>query len=405
MDNQEVSALVDLGSNKLRCQIFYYEDNIFKSIANIERDSNGIKNSEIINFDQALNSIRKIIAEAEKVANKNIEDIYIIFDPINSITSRLTKFKNMDGSKIEKEDVNFILRESKNEIENNSKNFKLIHMFNHKYIVDKKTFPSIPLNIYCDQLSIENIFYSVPTNILKNLTEVFKECDLKVKKYISSSYATGIYLFNEHQLDTGCCLIDLGYEKTTLALFRNSSLLRTITFPVGSNHITKDISKICYLSEIESEKIKTDFFLYKNLTGDEKDNEYLNTKYFINSKFRKISLTFLKDIMSSRINEILSLISKEINLEDNFGLIKQNIIFIGGGRKILDLMGEIKIDTQNSFFNASPTPLVQHDLKNTTLIFEATKNLLINGWPTEAVATNANKKKYPLFARIFDVFR
>ena len=197
----------------------------------------------------------------------------------------------------------------------------------------------------------------------------------------------------------------MGYEKTTVALFRNSSLLRTISFPIGSNHITKDISKICYLSETESEKIKTDFFLHKGLIYDEIDHEYLNAKYFINSKFRKISLTFLKDIISSRINEILTIVAKEIKVEDNFSLIRANIIFVGGGMGILNSINDIKIDSENSFFSSAQTITKEYDHKNTTLVFEATKNLLINGWPSEAIAINIIKKKHRLFANIFDIFR
>ena len=76
---------------------------------------------------------------------------------------------------------------SKNKIENNDKRLKQIHMFNYKYNIDNKIFKELPSNIYCDKFSIENIFVSIPKNILKNISQVFHSCDLEIDKFISSS--------------------------------------------------------------------------------------------------------------------------------------------------------------------------------------------------------------------------
>ena len=63
----------------------------------------------------------------------------------------------------------------------------------------------------------------------------------------------------------GSILIDMGYEKTSLGLFKNFALIHSITFPVGINHVIKDISKVCSLSLEESEVIKNNInFSFKN---------------------------------------------------------------------------------------------------------------------------------------------
>ena len=45
-------------------------------------------------------------------------------------------------------------------------------------------------------------------------------------------------------------LIDIGSEKTCLGLFKNLALVHSITFPIGADHITKDISQVCSLDLI-----------------------------------------------------------------------------------------------------------------------------------------------------------
>ena len=51
--------------------------------------------------------------------------------------------------------------------------------------------------------------------------------------------ALGICCFTQDQIDYGCGIVDIGYEKTSIALFKDSSLVRASSFPIGSNHITK----------------------------------------------------------------------------------------------------------------------------------------------------------------------
>jgi cell division ATPase FtsA len=79
----------------------------------------------------------------------------------------LTKFKKTSGSKIEKNDVSFLLKEAKKQVELNDSRLSNIHIFNYKYVVDNKLFKDLPFNIYVDQFSQENVFLGVPKNILR----------------------------------------------------------------------------------------------------------------------------------------------------------------------------------------------------------------------------------------------
>ena len=93
MNGKNINAIIDLGSSNLKCEIFSFENNIIKSIAKVEKNSFGFKNSYIVNFEKACSSIRNIVSETEKQASVNLDNISIIFDPIDSITTRYTKFK------------------------------------------------------------------------------------------------------------------------------------------------------------------------------------------------------------------------------------------------------------------------------------------------------------------------
>lgn len=406
MSEENLNCLIDLGSKKIKCSLFKYEDDQSKLIAFYEKETKGIHNSIIINFNEASNSIRSVVSEIEKQANLNINKISVLIEPIETLVTHLTKFKKMEGSKIEKEDINFLLRESKKQIEKNDKNMTQIHMFNSKYLVDNKIFHEIPINIFCDQLSLENTFISIPKNILKNISEVFHNCELKIDRFISSSYANILNLFNESNLKQGCGVVDIGYEKISIGLFKNFSLYKILIFPIGSNHITKDVSKICYLNEHEAEIIKLDTSLFTK-KNDNENNIFLSDKFFVKSKFRKISMKFIKDVVNSRVKEIIKLIFKELKNIDGFQIIKNNLVFVGEGSKVINLGKILNDDFKNVDFSVElDNSYVQNKAKENMnkLTCHSGQNLLVNGWSKEAIATAETNQKKGLFTRFFEIF-
>ena len=407
MENKKVIAVIDLGTSNLKCAIFSLNNNGLPELIGFsKKKSKGIHNSIITHLNDAIDSIRSCLGEAEKSSQTSLSKINILIDPTEIITTRLTKFKKINGSKIEKDDASFLLKEAKKQVELNNSRLSNIHIFNYKYIVDNKLFKDLPFNIYVDQFSQENVFLSVPKNILKNITEVFHSCDIEIDKFISCSYALGISCFNQDQIDYGCGIVDMGYEKTSLAVFKDSSLVHASSFPIGSNHITKDISRGCYLSEIESELIKKDISIINNLDEELNNNGFLLDKYFSETKFRKISSKFAKDIISARLDEILNKILKEINFLRT-GSIKQNLIFTGEGSRLNDLKRIVNSKLLNyisdsSLNNLEPFTNIDREL----LACYGAVKILTEGFVSEAIAipNKSQKNKNGFFARIFNIF-
>jgi len=308
----------------------------------------------------------------------------------------------MEGNKIDKSDINFLLRESKKNVEKNDKNFSQIHIFNNIYKVDEKIYKELPINIFCNKLSVENIFVSLPLNILKNINAVFNYCNLEINKFISSSYASGIYLFDKQNLQEGCVIIDIGFEKTSVAIFQNYSLIKLSVFPIGSNHISKDISKVCYLNQEEAEKIKLDYLLSNKLDKNNSNIDYLPEEYFIFSKYRKIPLNFIHDIISSRVEEIMQQIIKQMNIID-LKNINQRLFFIGGGSGIVKNIEKINSGFDNSLFKNFDI-IDNNEINLNSINCISGQNLFLNGWPSEAVGIPMQDQKKGIFTRFFELF-
>ena len=113
-------------------------------------------------------------------------------------------------------------------------------------------------------------------------------------------------------------LLNIGKQKSNISIFSNLSFVYYESFNFGTDIIMSDISKVCSLKHEIVKKIFNEI----NFDGiSAKDNEYLDKKYF-NGEIRKISISHLHDIVSSRIEEIMDIIfNKNINIRN---IIKNN---------------------------------------------------------------------------------
>jgi len=409
MNSEEAIGVIELGNVKIKCVIFAenWEDKseILSSSIN---DSAGIHNGVIVNLDKASSVIRACISDAEKKAGISLKKINVIIEQPEFLCTKLSKEKKNNGSKIYKADIEFLLKEGKKQITLNDESHSIIHIFNHSYIVDGKIFLEEPIDVYADKLSHQMTFVTAPKNNIKNIIQAFINCDIEVERFISCTFALAIELLNEKDLSNGAALIDLGFEKTSLGLFKNLALTNSTTLPIGINHIVKDISKVCSLTIDESKNILRDFdFSFKNNSKFFDGDDYLRKAYFKNSNFRKISKSLLLNIVKERINEIFEIIKKNMSLSEFSQSFGTKTFIAGGGSNLHNI--EIFC---TEFFDEGVYKLGKIDKENNkdeSLDFFfaclGAIKLIKNGWETEAIPKMSRKytEKKGFFAKIFGI--
>ena len=407
MSSENPKGIIELGTLSLKCIIFKIgQKNDYEILSTSTILSEGIHNGVIININKATNSIRSCVSDAEKKAQISLKKINVIIEQPEFLCTNFSKTRKIGGSKIDKDDIEFLLKESKKEVLINDNKQSIIHIFNHNYIVDKKSFVEEPINVYADSLFHEMTFITMPKNNLKNINQSFVDCDIEVERIFSSTFVLGAELFNSNQLKFGSALIDIGHEKISLGLFKNFAMIHSTTIPIGINHITKDISKVCSLEfeEAESIKNKIDFsFNQKNQLFDQED--FLKSIYFTNTSFRKISKNLLFDITKERLNEIFSKIKKELTFIDTNLNFSKNLYITGGGSNLINFN-----EYCSNFFrsdvkklNKSSSNEKKYHLEEKFHSCLGALKIIKDGWETEAIPESAEKygEKLGFFARIF----
>ncbi len=307
MNSEDLIGIIELGNINIKCLIFKINSNNESEILSTSiTSSEGIHNGVVINLTKASNKIRSCISIAEQKAEVLIQKINVIVEQAEFLCTKLSKYRKINGSKIYKDDIEFLLKEAKKQVILNDDKQSIMHIFNHNYIVDGKTFNEEPIDVYANYLSHEMTFITMPKNNIKNIYQAFIDCDVEVERFISCTFALSVKLLNDNELQLGSIMIDMGSEKTSLGLFKNLALVHSITFPIGVNHVIKDISKVCSLTLEESAHIIRKInFSFENNKELFDENGYLKNNYFDDSCFIKISKSLILNIIIAILNEIL----------------------------------------------------------------------------------------------------
>ena len=399
-------GIIELGNINLKCLIFQInKNNSSEVLSTAITPSEGIHNDVVVNLTKASNAIRLSIGSAEKKAKISLKKINVVFEQPDFLCTKFSKHKKIDGSKIHRHDIEFLLKEAKKQLILNDKNQSIIHIFNHNYIVDGKIFMEEPIDVFADSLSHEMTFITVPKNNLKNINQVFIDCDIEIERLISHTFTLGVKLLNVRELQLGSALINLGYKKISLGLFKNLALVHSVTLPIGTDHITNDISKVCSLNLDETKIIRNNIdFSFKNNQNLFDQDDFLKNTYFIDSNFRKISKNLILNVIKARLDEILEILKKQLIVPGfnlNSGI---NFLLTGEGSNLLNLEKYCE-----NFFRLSTKKISQNNIENDN---DFEKNfasslgalkIIKDGWETEAIPEirEKNIEKIGFFAKIF----
>ena len=384
--------IIELDNDKIKYAVFKTNEDLdYKLLTNKISKNAGIKKGKIFDFEYSTKIINNDLHEIEKNVNRVFKNITVVLNQKDIFCTNLCGFKKLNGSKVEKRDLDYILNEAKNSVSGNQKNNSILHILNSNFILDKTKQDKAPLNIFGDHLSLHMTFVSIPDNNLKNIKEIFNHSDLKIERIISKPFAENINLLNSNKKLKNFISINIGNELSTISLCQDSSLVFFKTFPFGSNSIYNDINQLCSLSKNEAK------IVIENL-GNNKST-YIDKKFFINSDYKKLSLNHFKEIINARVKEMIDYTfnnNKDINYyEKKIG--KINIFFEDINiyknlgeifKKYIDVKDE-KIFVENFTYNDFGT------------LYGAAE-LIFKGWPNEALPLSIKKKS--IISGFFDRF-
>ena len=349
--------------------------------------------NRISDLENNFNLIKENIYLIEKKLNFTINEVVLIIDNFDLSFVNVTGFKKLNGSQVLRENITYIINTLKSCIDQIESKKTVLHIFNSQYYLDNKKIENLPIGLFGDLYTHELSFALINTNDYKNLTTIFEECNLKIKKILIKSFIKGANTSdNNKNIDT-FFQIKIGRNTSRIFYFENNALKYIQELKFGINIVINDISKITFLKKDTVENILNKIELKEGIL----DSELIEKEFFNVESYRKIKKKLIYEIALARIQEISEiLLSKNINLK-HFNKISK-IIFLefDHGLKLQSLKEIYKsIFSFNRSFN-----LIFLENLTTDSLFSTANKLVHFGWKKEAIPITQFKKS--LIARFFD---
>ncbi|MCJ7617240.1 MAG: cell division protein FtsA, partial [Desulfobacterales bacterium] len=177
-----------------------------------------------------------------------------------------------------------------------------------------------------------------------NIVKCANRSGLDVCDIVLESLASGEAVLAEEEKELGTGLIDLGGGTSDLAIFCNKNIRHTFVLALGGNNLTNDLAIGLHAPLGEAEKIKKKYgtCIAKNISSE----ETIEVQGMGGRKPRKLSRQILGEILEPRMEEIFTLINREIYRAGMEKLISSGIVLTGGSA----LLGDVA-ELAESIFN------------------------------------------------------
>ncbi|MCL2760033.1 MAG: cell division protein FtsA [Desulfuromonadales bacterium] len=327
---------LDIGTTKICAIIGSVSEDGIDIVGIGTSPSNGLRKGVVINIDSTVQSIRKAVEEAELMAGCEIKSVFagIAGGHIKGINSQgVIAIKNKEVSP---EDVKRVIEAAKAIAIPMDR--EVIHILPQEFIIDDQDGIREPLGMSGVRLETK---VHIVTGAAASAQNIVKSCNrsgLDVADIVLEQLASSEAVLSPDERELGVALIDIGGGTTDIAIFMDGAIKYTSVLSLGGNQLTNDIAVGLRTPMAEAEKIKQKYgCCLASIVGKD---ETIEVPSVGGRKPRILSRQLLAEILEPRVEEIFTLVNREIVKSGFEDMIASGVV-ITGGSTILEGMPEL----------------------------------------------------------------
>lgn len=273
--------------------------------------SRGVLKGEVIDLEKAAEDVREALAQAEDMADVEIEAVYLAIsgNHIRALNNRGVHSIPTVDREITVEDVQEALRNAKGN--NCPAGYEIVDSVRQDFCVDYHSVYDNPVGVVGSRIEASvHVIQGSSRRIEQSRRAVEGPTPVRVEKAVFSGLASALAVLTSEQKDLGALVLDVGGGTTEFALFQKGLLRHSGVLAVGGDHVTNDLSlgldiplslaeelKISLGSAVSEPGVRATFHTIPGTQGLPE---------------RRISLSHLRRIMSLRWEETLDFVAREL---------------------------------------------------------------------------------------------
>jgi len=321
---KHVYTSIDIGSDTVKVVVCELFNNKLNLLAASSVKSRGIKKGLITDGHEASISLKKALTDVEDMLGIKIKKV------LATIPNYFSEFVIVKGKidlnneeEITGEDISNVFKVAMDSKDKGNK--EVVTVIPIDFSVDDKAGIKDPKGLKGNYLATRAVMVLTPRKNILSVTSLLENCGLEVVD-ISLNSIGDIYSIRDKDIkDKVGAVINIGHETTSISLYNKGIIVNNSMIGVGGKNINNDISYIYKLKHNDAAKIKEKFALAHKKYASKNDSYDITNKLEEDIKINQFEVS---EVVMARIEEILVLARKEINV-----LTKRDVdyILITGG--------------------------------------------------------------------------
>ena len=318
---------LDIGTTKICAVVGEVSSSGIDIVGIGTHPSVGLRKGVVVNIESTVNSIKKAVEEAELMAGCEIRSVYA------GIAGGHIKAFNSHGviavksREVTRTDIERVIEAAKAVAIPMDR--EVIHVLPQEFIVDDQDGIQDPLGIAGVRLEVKVHIITGAVTSAQNIVRCANKAGLDVIDIVLESIASSETVLTPEERELGVGLVDFGGGTTDLAIFANNCIKHTAILALGGNNLTNDIAIGLRTPHMAAEKIKKTYGCC--LTSMIDKEETIEVPSVGGRKPRNLSRQILGKILEPRVEEIFSLVNREIVKSGYKDLLASGLVITGGG--------------------------------------------------------------------------
>jgi len=326
-DTRNLLVALDIGTSKIVTLVAEVtaEGNL-NLIGMGSHASRGLKKGAVVDIESTVTAIQRSLEEAELMADVKIREVLtgIAGSHIRSFNSHgMVAIKDKEVSQY---DIDRVIETAR--AVNIPMEQQVLHILEQEFIIDGQGGVRQPLGMSGMRLEVKVHIVTGAVSAAQNIMKCVRRCGLEVRDLMLQPLASADAVLLDDERDLGVCLLDIGGGTTDLAVFTEGAIKHTSVIPIAGDQITNDIAMALRTPTKDAEDLKIQQGVALRQLASV--NDMIEVPGVGDRAARQISRQTLAEVIEPRVEELYSLVQRELRscgLED---LLSSGIVLTGG---------------------------------------------------------------------------
>lgn len=330
--NTRTITVLDVGSAKTAALICEVTDAGLRYRGHSVVESRGSRRGIIVELDKAIQSIQRVVEEAEKLAECSVESAVIGIGGahIKGLTSRGGVSLGSRPRDVARDDIRLAVEKARSV--SLPEDREILHLLPQEFILDDQAGVRDPAGMMARRVEVNLHLVTASSSAMQNVITAANRAGLHVDNVVYEALVSADCVLRADEKELGVCLADIGAGSTDLIIYCDGMVAHSGVVPVGGDHFTNDVAVGLRTPLAAAEDIKKSF----GHTDGSKvpGSTEIEVPAVGDRPSRLIPQRFLAEILEPRAVELCELLRDHLQHAGALELCNAGLVLTGGGSRL-----------------------------------------------------------------------